>query len=536
MGAPVFYGPTWERDDSGSFVLLDPSETIGYQVIYWAERNLLQPDGECAGEPLRLTAEQKRFLMHWYRVSPGTERFNYRKGSFVRIKGAGKDLVGAVLCAVELCGPCRPFRHGDGALEAVPVHAAWIQLAAVSIGQTQNTMRYFPGMFSDEFKAVYKVNLGKEIVYAGAGKLEAVTSSPRALEGGRPTFILANETHHWLRSNQGHDMYSVAERNLGKLVNARLLMITNSHSPNEDSVAQREREGYMELMAAGIDNGTMFDSLEAPPDTDIGDPESLRHGISCARGDATFLDLDNATGICFSPSTPASDVYRFYLNQIAAKESQVFSPQEWDSAKRADVTLQKGDAITLGFDGSRTDDSTALVACRISDRSFFVVGLSEAERNNPDWEVDASYFDGLVAWCISFYDVQGFYSDVHPFETWVEKWNQQYRRALRVSASGKSKVALDMRGNTQRITLGFEAFCEAIRDGTAGHDGHVKFRQHALNAQRRPNSHGISFSKETPESNNKVDIIAAALLADVARGDLVNTGKYRSNMKVTVMV
>lgn len=39
-------------------------------------------------------------------------------------------------------------------------------------------------------------------MYRGARRIEAVTSSPRALEGGRPTFTVANETQHWVGRQQ----------------------------------------------------------------------------------------------------------------------------------------------------------------------------------------------------------------------------------------------------------------------------------------------------------------------------------------------
>ena len=37
-------------------------------------------------------------------------------------------------------------------------------------------------------------------------EIEAVTASPAAIEGGRPKFIIRNETQNWDASNGGHDM------------------------------------------------------------------------------------------------------------------------------------------------------------------------------------------------------------------------------------------------------------------------------------------------------------------------------------------
>jgi hypothetical protein len=49
----------------------DPSiPSLGYGVIRWIHAELLQPDGDDAGEPYRLTAEQKNFLLWFYAVGP----------------------------------------------------------------------------------------------------------------------------------------------------------------------------------------------------------------------------------------------------------------------------------------------------------------------------------------------------------------------------------------------------------------------------------------------------------------------------------
>jgi replicative DNA helicase len=70
-----------------------------------------------------------------------------------------------------------------------------VQVAAVNIDQTRNTFTLFPGMVSDRLKNESGMDIGKTIIYArqGRARLEAVTSSPRALEGGRGTFVIMNE-------------------------------------------------------------------------------------------------------------------------------------------------------------------------------------------------------------------------------------------------------------------------------------------------------------------------------------------------------
>lgn len=98
-----------------------------------------------------------------------------------------------------------------------------------------------------------------------------------------------------------------------------------------------------------------------------------------------------------------------FLNQLATAEDQLISPEDWDECA-TDDRLEDGDAITLGFDGGRTDDATALVAMRVRDRLIVPVGLW----GRPDgpagdgWAVDRQAVDGAVRNAMERYDVQAF--------------------------------------------------------------------------------------------------------------------------------
>src|SRR5690606_843725 len=141
-----------------------------------------------------------RLTLWWYAMDPVSRRFLWRDGVIQRLKGWGKDPLIATWAAFEFVGPCRfggiadeGNEWGVPARQALGVQhpAAWVTIAAVSQDQTQNTMTLFPSILARRGIDEYRIDLGKEINYAGRGRarIEAVTSSPRALEGGRPTFV-----------------------------------------------------------------------------------------------------------------------------------------------------------------------------------------------------------------------------------------------------------------------------------------------------------------------------------------------------------
>jgi phage terminase large subunit-like protein len=511
----VAIGPTWQRDAAGGWAL--PEHTIGWQAIEWTANYLLQPDGPKAGDPWDFTDEQMRFLLWWYAIDT-RGRFVYRSGMLRRMKGWGKDPFGAALCCIEFVGPCRV-----GPLGSVPHHAAWVQTAAVSKDQTRNTMTLFPGMLSPRAIDEYGIDLGKEIIYAFKGRcrIEAVTSSPRALEGGRATFVLKNETHHWLTSNEGHDMAAVIARNAAKSRDgsSRVLAISNAHNPGEDSDAERDYDAYMAI-ATGRSRATgfLYDSLEAPPDVDLADDASLKAGIVAAQGGSHWLDAERLMDEIRDPRTPPSTSRRFYLNQIVATEDAWVSPQEWDACAAPEKVVEPGELITLGCDPSKSNDHTALVGCRVSDSHIFPLAIWEPE-NYADGSIPVQEIDDAVEKAFNDYDVVGFLSDVEPLEALIRQWEQRYGDRLCVRRRDREPIAWDMRGWRQQTTEAAQEYHSAIVEKLLTHAGDKRLDQYHYNARRRPNNYGVTFGKETMFSSRKVDGAAAAMLARRARQD-----------------
>lgn len=538
-----------------------PEKTLGWDVLAWTGDYLLQPDGPNAGKPWRFTDEQARFVLWWYAIDE-TGRFIYRKGMLRRMKGWGKDPVGAALCAVEFVGPCRfGGWRPDGQPIVIPHSAAWVQTAAVSKDQTRNTMTLFPGMLSPAAIDEYGIDLGKEIIYAHRGRcrLEAVTSSPRALEGGRATFVLKNETHHWIQSNEGLAMSEVIARNAAKSRDgaSRVLAISNAHNPGESSDAEEDYRAWVEQSSGRtVVVDMLYDSVEAPPDVELvvrgtgalGEVteedrararESVRQGLLATRGDSVWLDVDRLLAEIMDPRTPVTMSRRFYLNQLHEDDEAWITPQEWDRcAVKPDVRpIQDGDQITLGFDGSTTNDHSALIGCRVEDGLIFPLGMWDPE-DNALKQVPQAVVDGTVRNAFARFDVVGFYSDYHPFEAWVDTWEAELAEDLCVRPPGGHAIRCVVAGGTgqdstrQIITVATDAYRHAIIDGFVSHTNDPKLNQYHYNARRRPNAHGVAIAKESPFSSRKIDGAVAALLAWKARQDYLALPEHRKRQQV----
>lgn len=570
---PHIVGPVWARNIDGSWHL--PERTLGWGVLLWLSEYVNTPGGHDDPQRLRYlielseagvltnenmfmpTLEQSRMVLWWYAVDERGS-YTFREGVFRRLKGHGKDPFAAAIALAELCGPVA-FSHFDS--DGNPVGkrraAPWITVAAVSQDQTKNTFSLFPVMISKRLKSEFSLDVNRFIIYSegGAGRIEAATSSPASMEGNRPTFVIQNETQWWGQGpdgkvNEGHSMASVIEGNMTKVEGSRTLSICNAHVPGTETVAEKAYVEWQDVQSGkSVDTGMMYDAIEAPADTPISeipsereDPvgfaegiEKLREGLIVARGDSTWLPIDDIVKSILSTKNLITESRRKFLNQVNASEDSWISPQEWDRVAKIEpeFALQPKQKITLGFDGSKSNDWTALVACRVDDGMLFLIKVWDP--NKYGGEVPREDVDATVHSMFQRYDVVAFRADVKEFEAYVDQWSRTYKKKMKVNASPANPIAFDMRGQQKRFAFDCERLEDAVLEREVSHDGNPVLRQHVLNAKRHPTIYdAISIRKATKDSSKKIDAAVCAVLAFGARQDYLMSKKARSGRVVAV--
>lgn len=522
-------GPTWQIVDDHWLV---PEHTLGFQVIEWIAENLLSPTGD--GTPFILTFEQSRFLL-WYYALDNDGNFLYPNGILQRCKGHGKDPLGAAMCLVELIGPCR-FSHWDEDGDPVgkPHPAPQVRVAAVAMEQNENTRDLFPLIIPKPTVDKYGLDVQKEIIYVlgGRGKLRVISSNARSAEGGRITFFLANEIHHWVPGNGGVKFYTTMMNNLRK-GGGRFAGITNGYQPGEESVLEVIRESQRRVWdGIAAPNGWLYDSLEAHPKAPL-DQQIAPYILRRVMGDSSWL-VEQIPGIVQSftdTSIPSSQQRRMWYNQIVSVEEQAFAVDEIEAIVDRKTTgtiddLRSGDRITLGFDGSRTDDATALVAYRLSDKMVVPLAIWEKPDTVTDWHVPTDDVDSMVGMAFARYDIIAFYADVKDWESYIARWSELYRENLLVRASASNSIGYDMRGHRSDIAFLNETLIGMVREGEIKLNANSRLRTHFLNAERRWTGGHLSFGKiGGRESPRKIDALIAASLAIKAAIDFQERGK-----------
>jgi len=540
-------GPTWQVQDDGSWYL--PRHTLGWAIVDWISEYLKTPEGD-DDEPFMLTFEQVRFLLWWYAVD-SSGKYSYRSGVLRRLKGWGKDPLVAAMSLAELCGPVA-FSHFDPSGKPVGKMrpGALIQVAAVSQDQTDNTFDMFSHLATPKLIREFKLEILKTLVHAKGGRrIQAVTSNPKSLEGKRPTFVIMNEIQWWDDANNGRRMYEVINGNIVKRagIGSRYIAICNAHVPGQNSVGETMWDNYRAVVAGlTVDTGLLYDALEAPADTPVSeippqnvDPEGFKAGIDklyksieVCRGDSTWLEIQPIIDSILDRNNPISESRRMFLNQINAAEDAWMTTQQWENC-RVNSKLNPGDVITLGFDGSKSNDFTALVACRVSDGLIEVIRIWDPSGYNGEIPKDA--VDSVVRWVFSRFRVVGFRADVKEFESYVADWTKSFGRKLKIKASPGNYIAFDMRGQTKKFAFDCEKFLDAAEEKALCHGGDPLLSVHILNCHRHPTTFdAISVRKASKDSSKKIDAAVAAILAFGSRQEYLMTKGSRTG-EVTVM-
>lgn len=488
--------------------------TLGYELLALFENDLRVPAGDLYGRPFVPTDEQARFVLRWYAFDPESLRWLFRRSIYRRMKGAGKSPHAAAITYGEFVGPVLVDgfdAHGEPVGRPWP--APWIQMAALSEDQTDNTYVPFYEMLRDS-PALHErgIDLGLTRCYLTdrPGRVEPVTSAADSREGQPITFAVLDQTEAWTRTNGGIKLAGTLRRNAAK-VGGRTMETPNAWVPGERSVAEASDKAVLEG-AAGI----LYDSLEPPFVDDLGDEAAVREAIRVARGDSHWIDPERVLEEIHDPDTDPGDAYRYFLNTPMKASGRAVDPLRWRELADPDRTVELGEEIGVGFDGSISDDSTVLIGCT---RDGFVFEIASWERPAgapADWRIPRGEVHEAVRDAFARWSVGRMFCDPHKWWSEIETWAELYQDG---PTPAEQRILVLDTIQARRFAPACGRFVADVREGTLSHDGGDLLDRHLAATGRKkvrvkdPDDDGRSLFVFVKAGAGKIDASVAAVLA-----------------------
>ena len=361
-------------------VVPDQFVTLGFSAASWIEHYLVHGPGDVQGLEIELDDEFLAFIAKAYRLD-GRGGRRIRRAFLSRAKGRNKSGLAAMLACFEALGPCR-FSHfaGEGEVSdwgyeyepgepvGKPVVYAEVLCVATEEGQAGNTYDaiYYmlhPETCSPELLSEYgrlDVGLARINLPQRRGFIEPVTSSDSSNDGGKSTFIVADETHLWLLPRLRR-LHRVMARNLlkRKVASGWMLETSTMYAEGEQSVAEGTHE-----YAKGHPTTLLFDHRQASEKWDLTKKSQRLEALVEAYGPAVeWMNLSAIADSFDDGQVSEAEFRRYWLNQPVPLEH---APQ---------TILPNWLACLNDKAVSRPDPSAIGIAVSI-DRAFASIGVA----------------------------------------------------------------------------------------------------------------------------------------------------------------
>lgn len=451
----------------------------GDRLVAFAERFCRLTRGRQAGELIRLEPWQAGLFRDL--AASGARR------AYVQVpRKNGKSMLGAVLALFNL------FADGEEGAEVYSVAGSRDQ-ARLVFDTAARMVALDPAL--RRALRVYRY----EIVHKASGsKYRVIAADAGHAEGLNPSCVIFDEVHV-----AGSDRRLWDTMNLGSGTREAPLVLgittpgVRWGTDGRDSLAFTLYEYARRCDAGEVNDPAFFGRVwEAPAGCDVWD----RDAWSVANpGLGSFLSVEDMEAA--ARTTPENEFRTKRLGQWVSVQSAWLPYGAWDACGVVPgYEAPAGTPVVLGFDGSFSDDSTALVAATVEAAPVvFIVGLWERAPLAPaSWRVPHDEVDQAVTAALGRWDVRELAADSKLWQRDLEAW----------ARAGVPVVEFPQ--TPARMSAAAQRFYEAVTTGTMRHSGDARLARHLGNTTIRPNGQP---AKEHKDSGRKIDAAIAAVMA-----------------------
>jgi hypothetical protein len=388
----------------------DRNRSLGWLGLAWIEHFCVHGPGDVEGVPLDPNAsdglplddEFAGFIVDAYALTSSGRRI-YDSAFVSRAKGRSKSELAGFIGLFEAEGPCRfagwaeggevyrwrdfKYRYSKGEPMGRPIVYPFVRCLATEEGQSGNTYDNIHFNLTEgplaEGLPTGAAGLTRVFLPNG-GEIVPSTASSSAKDGGKETFTVFDESHLYV-TPELRRMYVTVDRNCRKRKASTpwALQTSTMYQPGQDSVAERSHVRARAILEGrSRETRLLFDHREAPADVELTDGDAVIEALREVYG--PFADALDLQGILenefWNIEKDVEDSRRYFFNQpTAARDAYVTHPQ-WAACEDKSRRVADGETIVMFFDGSKSDDATGLVGCRVDDGHLFVIDCWEKRR------------------------------------------------------------------------------------------------------------------------------------------------------------
>jgi phage terminase large subunit-like protein len=496
MSTPIMSGGLWQP--AGGLVLPKfetpvPPEAIeagdGQHVLdFAAAYGRIHKDsiGGKVGQPIHWLPWQVRVIRRVYARDPETGRRLHRRYMLAVARKNGKTAMLAVLALYGL------LMEAEGAevysCAAEREQAKLVFTAARRMVEMDPELREVIRIYRDvlEFKATGSI-------------YKALSAEAFTKEGLSPSMVAFDELH----ALPDRDLYDVMSLAMGARVDPLMVIVTTA-GVMLDRFGQptvcNQLYNYGRKVAAGeIEDPTFGMSWYQPDDVeaDFRDHKARLQANPSLGVVLDPADLDSA----MPPATPENE-YRTKRLNCWVTGSQSWLPfGAWKAVADPDRKVSPKEQVVLAFDGSWTNDSTALIGCTVEGKHIFKVAAWERPPEAQAWVVPEDEVRAQVAKALGDYNVVELVCDPSYWRKQIVGWEEELDAP--VVEFPPHMVGL--------MTPATREFYTAVIQKKLTHDGDPGLARHIDNAVIKEDMRGARIVKQA--KGLKIDMAVAAVMA-----------------------
>lgn len=327
---------------------------------------------------------------------------------------------------------------------------------------------------------------------------KALSSEAFTKEGLSATLVIADELAAW----PTRELFDVLSLSMGARRSPMMLAITTAGTRTDqtgmDSIAYTLYQLAKRRINGEHDDPTLGMAWWEADEDAYGNQARWGMANPGLLSDPALLAIDDL--VSARQRTPEAEFKTKRLNMWTASSLAFLPSGTWEACSDSELNITAEDQIVVAFDGSFSNDSTAIVGSRIADGALFVLGHWERPIDDMTWRVPVAEVEARMEEICKTYNVREIVCDPFRWQRTMQEWE----------AAGLPVVEFPQ--SPSRMVPATAVLYDSVVNGRLKHDGDPRLTRHANNATPYTSRHGTMIRKGK-DSQKKIDLIVAAIMA-----------------------